>query len=94
MKTFKAPLIAQFMTLSPHEVLFHQDQVAVNQMSYNDKQRLNLNKDGRPAYLALYKSPPTNCFTPGKMLPGGYTKSGKYKSPRWSPAKTDKRAGK
>lgn len=54
---------------------------------------LNLLPDGTPLYCALSKTPPTDCHTPGKILPGGFTPGGKYKPSRPTPAKTDKRAG-
>jgi hypothetical protein len=47
-----------------------------------------------PLSAALYKRPPTTCSTPGKMRPGGYTKTGKYKPAKYIPSKLDKRVGK
>jgi hypothetical protein len=62
--------------------------------SYSDEQHLNVSLDGTPLHLARSKSPYTSAYTPGHTIPGGYTPSGKYKSPKVVPGKMDKRAGK
>jgi hypothetical protein len=62
--------------------------------TYDKNISMNITKEGIPLYAALSKSPPTTCTTPGKMIPSGYTKTGKYKASRWTTSKTDKRAGK
>lgn len=87
------PLQLHLLTLCPYGEAFREDETIFLSMQFDKLQELNI-LDGRPAYLALYKQPPTSCQTPGKMLPGGYTKSGKWKPARWTPLKTDKRAGK
>lgn len=43
---------------------------------------------------ALFRRPPTSCFTPGKTRPAGYNRNGKYLPLKMIPPKTDKRAGK
>ncbi len=87
------PLQVHLLTLCPYSAAFGEDENLFLSMQFDKLLGLNI-LNGRPAYLALYKQPPTSCQTPGKMLPGGYTKSGKWKPARWTPLKTDKRAGK
>jgi hypothetical protein len=43
---------------------------------------------------ALFRQPPTQCSTPGKMRPGGFNRNGKYLPAKYIPSKMDKRAGK
>lgn len=87
------PLQVHLLTLCPYSEAFQEDESLFRSMHFDQSLGLNI-LDGLPAYLALYKQPPTSCQTPGKMLPGGFTKSGKWKPARWTPLKTDKRAGK
>jgi hypothetical protein len=45
-------------------------------------------------WSARYKRPPSNCYTSPRRIKGGYTRSGKYKSARVVPSRTDRRVGK
>lgn len=65
-----------------------------SQCSFEKDIKMNMLPDNSPLYCQRYKSPPTICTTPGKTIPAGYTPSGKYKTARYRPAKSDKRAGK
>lgn len=60
---------------------------------FSKERQLSLLPDGTPQYSALTKRPPTPCITPGKLVPGGYTPSGKYKNSSFTKSKQDKRVG-
>lgn len=90
----RAPLMLQFLTLIPYTKQAQFDDQSLNDMIFSPELMINILPNGKPAYKAHFKTPPTACTTPGKMLPGGFTKSGKWKPARWTPVKMDKRAGK
>jgi hypothetical protein len=92
-ETKKLPAMLHFLqecTLVDQFILAAEED---DRAAYSIDRMLNLMPDGTPQYCALSKTPPTSCSTPGKMLPGGFTPDGKHKPTRWTPAKTDKRAG-
>lgn len=91
----KYPLMLHHLSSFPN-ILEHIIEDEKYNNSYYDKDLcININKeDNEPLHLSLSKQFPTSVHTPGKTLPAGYTRTGKWKPPRWSPAKTDKRAGK
>lgn len=60
---------------------------------FSYERKLSLLPDGTPQYSALTKKPPTPCTTPGKLVPGGYTPSGKLKNSYFTKTKMDKRVG-
>lgn len=93
-QSYRMPLMLQFLTLCPYTKQTQCDDQLLNDMSFSKELMMNLLSNGTAAYEARFKTPPTACTTPGKMLPGGFTKSGKWKPARWSPIKMDKRAGK
>ncbi|MDL2272203.1 hypothetical protein LJC23_04135 [Desulfovibrio sp. OttesenSCG-928-I05] len=86
------------MNMNPFLMRFRQELPAASQddepMTYSEDEQASLLEDGSLAWRARYKRPPTNCHTAGRYIPSGYTRSGKWKSGRYSPSKTDKRAGK
>lgn len=89
----KYPGFMDFFSSSIDIEFFLQDELLDNKMSFDEK--LGYNTLGKlPAFAALYKKPPTTCYTPGKTRPGGYTRSGKYKPAKYIPGKQDRRAGK
>ena len=89
----KYPGFMDFFSSSIDIEVFLQDELLDNKMSFDEK--LGYNTLGKmPAFAALYKKPPTNCVTPGRMRPGGYTRSGKIRPPKYIHPKTDRRAGK
>jgi len=57
-------------------------------------QKLNVTRDGSIAWSARTRKRPTTCYSKGHRLKAGYTRSGKYKSAKYIPGKSDKRAGK
>jgi hypothetical protein len=61
--------------------------------AFSVDRKINIDSNGIPLHCSLSRTPPTTCITPGKMLPSGYTNTGKYKPARYSPGKSDKRAG-
>lgn len=61
---------------------------------YDEHDQLNKDQEDNIVWSQRYKTPPTSCHTAGRVIPGGFTKSGKYKSSRYRPGKTDRRAGK
>lgn len=82
------------LTSCPFIKEFINDFEEIHQSYYDSSRMINIHANGTPLYLALFKQPPTSTQTPGKMIPGGYTPSGKYKPARYTSLKTDKRAGK
>lgn len=94
MNTNNNPLIFQHFSECTLIQNFINDEEIFHNSFFSSEKSINLDKDNNPIYCSLFKSPPTNCYTPGKYIPGGYTKSGTYKAARHTPSKTDKRAGK
>lgn len=91
----KRPLITFFLQHYPTNFSSSTENDEDLDSVYCLKQKLNINKDGLPLICgARTKTPPTICTTPGHTLPSGYTQSGKWKTTKYVPAKTDKRAGK
>jgi len=88
------PLILKHLQESPFKDEFLEDEILFSNSYYDANLKLNISASGLPLHAALFKKPPTSAFTPGKYIPGGYTRSGKWKAGRSVPAKTDKRAGK
>lgn len=62
--------------------------------SFDPDLNLWIDSNGTPLWRARYRRPPTRCYTKGRTIPAGYTASGKYKSSKYRPGKTDKRSGK
>ena len=90
----RTPALLQFLTPCVFIEDFIDDENMRRDAIYSSDRSLNLMPDGRPLYCALSKTPPTSVQTPGKFVPSGYTRSGKYKAGRVVNQKTDKRAGK
>ena len=93
-KSEKYPLMLQHLSQCPY-VSEHMVEESQYINSYYDQELcININKDdNNPLYISLSNKFPTSVHTPGKTLPAGYTRTGKWKPARWTPAKTDKRAG-
>jgi hypothetical protein len=49
---------------------------------------------GEASWASRSRRRPTSCFTAGRTIKAGYTRSGKYKPAKYMPSKSDKRAGK
>ena len=60
---------------------------------FSKERQLSLLPDGTPQYCAPTKSPPTRIVTPGKVVPGGFTPSGKHKASHPTKTKMDMRVG-
>ena len=88
------PLMLKHLSPMPNVSDFKEMEIFFENSHFDGNVLMNINAMGMPLYAALSKTPPTTCTTPGKTLPAGYTKTGKYKPSRWTPSKTDKRAGK
>ena len=62
--------------------------------NYNKDLQVMVGRDNLPLWMTRTKKIPTSTHTPGKTLPSGYTRSGKWKPSKYVPSKMDKRAGK
>jgi hypothetical protein len=60
---------------------------------YDQNLQVNVNEVGEVAW-AMAKKPYTNCYTAGRMIKAGYTRTNKYRPARWRPSRTDRRSGK
>lgn len=67
--------------------------LSIDDFSFDERLQLNLSPRGEIA-CARASKPYTSVSTPGHMIKGGFTPSGKYKAASYSPPKMDKRAGK
>ena len=86
----KKPLMAFFLQPFPSSIYKKDDD-----MVFNPVLKINETNQGVPLFtMARSSSPPTSCSTPGHTIKGGFTPSGKYKTAKYVPSKTDKRAGK
>lgn len=85
------PLIVQFLQPYPYARECDTDLDGVH---YDHERQLNVDADGHPLYCNRTRLPPTLVTTPGRVLPSGYTRSGKWKPAKSVPAKMDRRAGK
>lgn len=85
------PLIAKF--LQPYPYALEEDH-EVDGGHYDHDRQLNVDADGIPLYCNRMKLPPTLVTTPGRVLPSGYTRTGKWKPAKSMPAKMDRRSGK
>lgn len=61
--------------------------------AFDELVQLNIATDGGLA-CARASKPYTSAITPGHTVKSGYTPSGKFRSAKFVPTKTDKRAGK
>jgi hypothetical protein len=61
---------------------------------FDEDRMLWVDATGAPLWAGRMKKYPTACSTAGKMIPAGYTPSGKYKPSTYRPPKMDKRSGK
>lgn len=93
-QTQKLPAMLHFLQECTHAELFQKQAEIDDQATYSDIRQMNLLRDGTPLYCQRTKLAPTTTGTPGRVIPAGYTSTGKYKPAGYSPAKTDKRAGK
>ena len=86
----KKPLMAFFLQPFPSSIYKKDDD-----MVFNPVLKINETNQCVPLFtMARSSSPPTSCSTPGHTIKGGFTPSGKYKTAKYVPGKTDKRAGK
>jgi len=92
--TTRTPALLHFLTPCPFIDDFEADEGVRGLAKYSSERSLSLMPNGIPLYCTTFKSPPTSTTTPGKTIPAGYTSTGKFKPSRWTPSKTDKRAGK
>lgn len=82
------------LTQYPDPSHFLSDELEIFNASFDSGRQINISKSGVPLYLTRFRQPPTACQTPGRLIPAGYTPTGKYKPARWTSLKMDKRAGK
>ena len=61
---------------------------------YDQELQVNVNDAGEIAWAARARKPYTNCYTAGRTIKAGYTKTNKYRPARWRPSRTDRRSGK
>ena len=61
---------------------------------YSLDRRVNVFASGEIAWSSLFRKVPTNAYTNGRMTKAGYTRSGKWKQPKYIKGKMDKRANK
>lgn len=85
------PLIVKFLQPYPYAQACD---VESDGAHYDQARQLNVDADGRPLYCNRTRLPPTLVTTPGRVLPSGYTRTGKWKPAKSMPAKMDRRAGK
>lgn len=70
------------------------------QLGLSDETRFDLDREiwldesSLPLYANRAAKPYTNVMTAGRQIKGGFTPSGKYRTPKYIPTKMDKRAGK
>lgn len=91
--TDRLPMMLSHLTTCHLSKSYMSDEELFENATFSVDRKINIDSNGIPLHCSLSRTPPTTCITPGKMLPGGYTKDGKYKSARYSPTKSDKRAG-
>lgn len=91
--TAKLPMMLSHLTACHLFQNYMADEELFENATFSVDRKINIDSNGIPLHSALSKTPPTTCGTPGKQTPGGYTPSGKWKSPGYTPSKTDKRAG-
>lgn len=91
--TAKLPMMLSHLTTCHLSESYMSDEDLFDQVTFSVDRKINIDVSGMPLHCSLFKSPPTSCSTPGKMLPAGFTKAGKHKPARWSSPKMDKRAG-
>lgn len=92
--TAKLPMMLSHLTTCHLSQNYMLDDELFENATFSVNQKINIQENGIPLYCTPSKLPPTSTFTPGHMIPSGYTPSGKYKNARYAPSKTDKRAGK
>lgn len=85
------PLIVKFLQPYPYA---YEQVVEADGVHYDHERQLNVDADGVPLYCNRMKLPPTLVTTPGRVLPSGYTRSGKWKPAKSMPSKMDRRSGK
>ncbi len=85
------PLIVNFLQPYPYDQACDE---ATDGAHYDQARQLNVDADGQPLYCNRLRLPPTLVTTPGRVLPSGYTRSGKWKPAKSMPTKMDRRAGK
>lgn len=90
----KLPAVLHFLQECPFVDQFIKQAEIDDAAWYSGERKLRVLADATPLYCQRTKLPPTTTATPGRTIPGGYTPSGKYKPASYSPAKSDKRAGK
>lgn len=93
-QTQRLPKVLMFVSQCPFVADFEASQALDNSTVFDPERQLSVLTDGSPIYCVRYPTPPTSTSTPGHTIPGGFTSTGKYKPPKFMPAKTDKRAGK
>lgn len=91
--TAKLPMMLSHLTTCHLSESYMSDEELFENATFSVDRKINVDLNGLPLHCSLFKSPPTTCNTPGHMLPAGYTKDGKHKPARYTPSKTDKRAG-
>jgi len=92
--TVKLPMMLSHLTACHLSENYMSDDELFENATFSVDRKINIGSNGIPLHCGLFKTPPTSCSTPGKMLPGGFTKDGKWKSARYVQGKMDKRAGK
>lgn len=84
------PLIVTFLQPYPYA----QEHTDADDGHYDHERQLNVDAHGIPLYCNRMKLPPTLVTTPGRVLPSGYTRTGKWKPAKSMPTKMDRRSGK
>ena len=87
----KNPFLLRFKSLDKRPV---DDSSSMDEQYFSLDENINTMRDGTIMWSARYRRPPTSCYTAPRYIKAGYTRSGKYKSGRWSKSRTDRRAGK
>lgn len=89
----KLPMMLSHLTTCNLSQDYMSDDELFENSTFSVNQKINIGLDGIPLHCALFKTPPTNVYTNGKHVPGGYTPSGKWRNAHNTTSKMDKRAG-
>jgi hypothetical protein len=89
----KMPLMAFY--LQPYPQMYGLSTEEEETAVYDTFSQMNVTPYGIPLFMGgRTAKPPTSCSTPGHTIKSGYTPSGKWRTSKYVPSKTDKRAGK
>ena len=82
----KIPFLYRFRTKSKD--------TETDELFFSIDRQVNVTKDEMVVWSARSRRYPTSCYTKGRTIKAGYTRSGKWKPSKYRPGRTDRRAGK